>query len=340
MSPEGLKKYFMLRLDGNNNGTDNSWGAGINSKLLNYDEVRMIKKLLPNDKIEVKRFPLDDSHSLFLAIYSDPSIINKPEVKEKLNSLTRYNITVLINEYPNLTKYLVRLDNFNDIQDWQIAEILEKVPQIYKEILKNIPKERKQELLDRLKHTNLLPLLIRDKYISIDTEEEYRVVRYVLLYDTKSKAFVYNPDLLKFVNSSYDLEKILIQQPTVFKHLGDKIKSITDYDLKEIIVTNPKALKYIPEERIDEMGEYRIYNMIYGKPILARQLYNKIGMNYTIDLIKYVPKVIQYLPDSVFRQLDKYDMVNILYKKELYPYMEPIIDKYMPDDKDFILDRI
>ena len=340
MSPEGLKKYFMLRLDGNNNSTDNSWGAGINSKLLNYDEVRMIKKLLPNDKIEVKRFPLDDSHSLFLAIYSDPSIINKPEVKEKLNSLTRYNITVLINEYPNLTKYLVRLDGFNDIQDWHIAEILEKAPQIYKEILKNIPKERKQELLDRLKYTNLLPLLIRDKYISIDTEEEYRVVRYTLLYDTKSKAFVYNPNLLRFVTSSYDLEKILIQQPTVFKHLGDKIKSITDYDLKDIIVTNPKALKYIPEERIDEMGEYRIYNMIYGKPILARQLYNKIGMNYTIDLIKYVPKVIQYLPDSVFRQLDKYDMVNILYKKELYPYMEPIIDKYMPDDKDFILSRM
>ena len=59
-----------------------------------------------------------------------------------------------------------------------------------------------------------------------------------------------------------------------------------------------------------------------------------------IDLIKNVPKVIQYLPDSVLKQLDKYDMVNILYKKELYPYMEPIIDKYIPDDKDFILDRM
>ena len=340
MSPDALKKYFMLRVDGNNNGTDDSWGAGINSKLLNYDEVRMVKKLLPNDKIDVKRFELNDSHSLFLAIYSDPSIINKLEVKENLNSLTKYNITVLINEYPYLTKYLVRLDGFNDIQDWQIANILEKAPEAYKAILNNIPKERKEELLDRLKYTNLLPLLIRDKYISIDTEEEYKVVRYTLLYDTKSKAFVYNPDLLRFVTSSYDLEKILMQQPTVFKYLGDKINSITDYDLKDIIVKNPKALKYIPDERIDKMGEYRIYNMIYGKPILARQLYNKISMNYTIDLIKYVPKVIQYLPDSVLRQLDKYDMVNILYKKELYPYMEPIIDKYIPDDKDFILDRI
>jgi hypothetical protein len=63
-------------------------------------------------------------------------------------------------------------------------------------------------------------------------------------------------------------------------------------------------------------------------------------MNYVIDLIKSVPKVIQYLPNEVLQQLDKYDMTNILYKKELYPYMEPIIDKYMPDDKDFILDRI
>jgi hypothetical protein len=88
------------------------------------------------------------------------------------------------------------------------------------------------------------------------------------------------------------------------------------------------------------MGEYRLYNMIRDKPILARQLYNKLNVNYIIDLIKYVPKTIQYLPDSVFKQLDKYDMINILYKKDVFPYMEPIIDKFMSDDKDFILSRI
>jgi hypothetical protein len=126
----------------------------------------------------------------------------------------------------------------------------------------------------------------------------------------------------------------------LFKHLGDRINDITDYDLKDIIIKNPRALKYISKERFGKMGEYRIYTMIYGKPILARQLYDKIGMNYIIDLIKNVPKVIQYLPDSVLKQLDKYDMVNILYKKQLYPYMEPIIDKYIPDDKDFILSRM
>jgi hypothetical protein len=126
----------------------------------------------------------------------------------------------------------------------------------------------------------------------------------------------------------------------LFKHLGDRINDITDYDLKDIIIKNPRALKYISKERFDKMGEYRIYTMIYGKPILARQLYDKIGMNYVIDLIKNVPKVLQYLPDSVLKQLDKYDMLNILYKKELYPYMEPIIDKYIPDDKDFILSRM
>lgn len=152
--------------------------------------------------------------------------------------------------------------------------------------------------------------------------------------------FVYQPNLLRFVTNRYDLERLLIQQPTLFKYLGDRLNDIADFDLKEIITKNPKALKYIPEERIDKMGEYRIYSMIYGKPILARQLYNKIGMNYMIDLIRLVPKVIQYLPDSVFRQLDKYDMVSILYNKELYPYMEPIIDKYMPDDKNYILDRM
>jgi hypothetical protein len=124
------------------------------------------------------------------------------------------------------------------------------------------------------------------------------------------------------------------------KHLGDKINNMADYDLKDIIQKNPKMLKYIPDERIEKMGEYRIYSMIYGKPILARQLSNKIGINYIIDLMRKVPKVIQYLPESILRQLEKYDMVSLLYKKELYPYLEPIIDKYMPDDKDFILDRI
>jgi hypothetical protein len=160
------------------------------------------------------------------------------------------------------------------------------------------------------------------------------------MYDTKAKAFIYKPELLRFVTSSYDLVIILTNQPTLFKHLGDKINDIVDLDLKDIIVKNPKALKYIPDERIEKMGEYRIYSMIHSKPILARQLYDKIGMNYIIDLMRSVPKVIQYLPDSVFRQLEKYDMVSLLYKKELYPYLEPIIDKYMPDDKDFILDRI
>jgi hypothetical protein len=233
----------------------------------------------------------------------------------------------------------VKLENFNDIRDWQVSNILEKEPKLYKIILDNLPEQKKDEILDRIKHTNLLPLLIRDKYINIDTEEEFKSVRYALLYDSKGKAFVYKPDLLRFVTSDYDLEKILIQQPSVFKYLGDRLNTLSEYDLKTIIQSNPKALKYIPDERINAMGEYRIYNMIYSKPILARDLYNKIGMNYIIDLIKSVPKVIQYLPDSVFKQLDKYDMVNILYKKELYPYMKPIIDKYMPEDKEFILSR-
>lgn len=200
--------------------------------------------------------------------------------------------------------------------------------------------EKRLDLLGRLKYTKLLPLLIRDKYIVINTEEEYSSLRYTLLYDTKSKAFVYKPELLKFVTSNYDLSMALTNQPILFKYLTDRVNNITDYDLKDIILKNPKSLKYIPDERIDKMGEYRIYNMISEKPILIRQLYNKIGMNYIIDLIKYTPKVIQYLPDSVFKQLDKYDMISILYKKELYPYMEPIIDKYIPDDKEFILDRI
>jgi hypothetical protein len=340
MSEDMLKKYLMLRIDGNNNGTDNSYQAGINQSKLNLDEVRLIKQLLPDVKIETNRYDFTSEFDLSIAIYADPSIITNPEVKENLDKLSKYQITILIDGDPDLAKYLVKSENFKEIPTWQLSNLLERRPKIYKVILDSLSGERKEELLDRLKFTTLLPLLIRDKYVTINSEEDYKTVRYTILYDTKSKAFVYNPQLLRFVDSSYDLEKILVQQPTLVKYLGDKINTMADYDLKDIIQKNPKMLKYIPDERIEKMGEYRIYSMIYGKPILARQLSNKIGMNYIIDLIRNVPKVIQYLPESVIKQLDKYDMTNLLYKKGLYPYLEPIIDKYMPDDKDFILDRI
>jgi hypothetical protein len=340
LSPDALKKYMKLRLDGHNNGTGDSWGDGIDKKILDFNEIEIIKKLFPNVKINANRFQFDNGYTLYLAIYADPSIITNPEVKENLNKLDKYSIRSLIYFEPTVAKYLIKLDKFDEIEDWQLANTLEKSPQLYKVILDGLSEERRKELLNRLKHTKLLPLLIRDKYISIDTEQEFKDVRYAIIYETNSKAFVYKPDLLRFVTSSYDLEKILTQQPILFKYIGDKINTITDYDLKAIITKNSKTLKYIPDERIDKMGEYRIYNMIYSKPILARQLYNKVSMNYIVDLIKSVPKVIQYLPESVFKQLDKYDMVNILYKKELYPYMEPIIDKYMPEDKNYILYRI
>lgn len=340
MSEDAIKKYLIMRIDGHNNGTNDSWSAGIKDKTLTYDEVILVKKILPNSKIDANRYDLSNEYDVFLALSVDSEIIKNPEVKENLNKLSKYQIQYLINNKPELAKYLVKLDGFMEIQDWQLANILEQQPKLYKVIIDSLPTERKKELLDRLKYTNLLPLLVRDKYVTIDSEEEFKGLRYTLLYDTKGKAFVYQPNLLRFVTNRYDLEKLLIQQPTLFKYLGDRLNVITDYDLKDIITKNPKALKYIPEQRIDEMGEYRIYSMIHSKPILARQLYNKVSMNYIVDLIKSVPKVIQYLPDSVFRQLDKHDMVSILYKKELYPYMEPIIDKYIPDDKNYILYRM
>jgi hypothetical protein len=340
MTPDALKKYMMLRINGHNNGGNDSWSAGINEKQLEYDELKLIKKILPDAKINANRYDFSKEYSAFLGLVVDPSVIKNAEVKENLNKLSKYQIQHLINTNPDLTKYLVRLDGFKELQDWELANILEENPKNYKVILNSLSEERRRELLERLQFTNILPFLIRDKYITIDNEEDFKKLRYSLLYDSKGKAFVYKPDLLRFVTSSYDLEKLLVQQPTLFKYLGDKINTLADYDLKDIIQKNPKTLNYIPDERLDAMGEYRIYSMIYSKPILARQLYHKIGMNYIINLIKSVPKVIQYLPDSVFKELDKYDMVSILYKKELYPYMEPIIDKYMPDDKDFILDRI
>jgi hypothetical protein len=340
MTEDALKNYLTLRLDGHNNGVHDYFRSGINQSKLNLDELTRIKKILPNIKINTSRYDLTDSHELCFAIYADSSVITLPKTKENLNKLSKYEVKLLIYDNPKLIKYLVNTEGFNDLDTWQLSNILEDEPSLYKIILDNLPEEKRVDLLDRLKYGELLPLLIRDNVITVNTEEEYKNLKYSLAKEGKSKSFVYKPELLKFVNSTYEFENILVNQPTLFKYLGDKINDINDYELKEIIIRNPKTLKYIPDERIDKMGEYRLYNMIRDKPILARQLYNKLNVNYIIDLIKYVPKTIQYLPDSVFKQLDKYDMINILYKKDVFPYMEPIIDKFMSDDKDFILSRI
>ena len=241
MSPDTLKKYLKLRIDGHNNSTNNSLSGGINQKELQYDELNMIKQILPNAKIDVNKYDFSNEYSSFLALIVDPNVIKNPEVKENLNKLSKYQIQHLINTHPDLTKYLVRLDGFKEIQDWQISNILEDNPKLYKVIIEALPEERKAELLDRLQHSNILPLLIRDNYITINNEKEYNKLRVSLLYDGKAKAFVYKPELLRFVTDIYDLEKILIQQPTLFKHLGDKINQLDDYEIKDIIQKNPKA---------------------------------------------------------------------------------------------------
>jgi hypothetical protein len=264
-----------------------------------------------------------------------------------LGELDNFNIYRLLETHPELIKYLGKLPEFQRISDWRLTEIINSAPKYYKLILDAITDEaRKQKLIESIMYGNFLPYFIRDGVITIDTPEKFKDVKYSLFSRGKGKSFVYKPELLKFVDArGYELPDLLINQPTLFKYLGDKLYELSNYDMSDIISRNPKVLNYIPEERIDKMNEYNIYSTIYKNPKLAPLLANRINITYIIDLFKNVPKAIPQMPDNIVKQLDKYDMVSILSydqrnKKEQFKYLEPIIDANMPEDKEYILSRI
>ena len=345
--PENVyKEYLKLRIQGHNNGVGNGWTNRISEKILDLQEMQMVEKFFPQVKLNTDRFDLNLSHELFQAIYIDPKIANTPEGRRHLESLDSFHIYMLLRTHPDLIKYFIRLPKLQEFEDWRYIDLLEGAPKLLKPILNNVTEEKKETLIGKLQHTNLLPLLIRDGFITINNQEEFNKLNYVLINRTNGKAFVYKPELLKFINKdNYELKTLLPKQPTLCRYLKDGVISVDNYALSDIIVKNPKTLDYIPQERIDEMSEYTIFKTIYNKPSLAPLLAYRINITYIIDLFKNVPKVIPEMPDNIVRQLDKYDMVSILSyeeknKKAQYKYLEPIIDANMPQDKEFILSRI
>ena len=338
LSKEEFRDYMFKRLDAHNSNT--GWSMNAREAKLSDFEVRHILEFFPEYKINTNRYDLSNTNDLYIVILIDPSLVKDENIKKRLAELSRYQLISLINKHPNLAIDFSGLDRFQEMNIWDYEEIILNNPKNYKIIINNLKPEVKAKVIDRLKYSELFPLLIRDNLLKIENETEYKQFEYELVNKNKAKAFVYKPELLRFVGSKYDLEEIMVQQPTLFKHLGDKIKMFDKYTIVDIMTKNPKSIKYIPKDVIDNIDQYRLYTAIYNKPILAKNFADKIELNYIIDIIKNVPKVVNYLPENVLKNLDKYDIISILYNKKLYPYMEPIIDKYMPDDKDFILDRI
>jgi hypothetical protein len=346
--PENLyKEYFKLRLEGHNTSTTTTYSSLISEKSLDTREVDIIKKLFPDAKINTDRYRLESSHDLYTAIYIDPRIANTPEGRRNLDELDAFSMYILLEKHPELIKYFGKLPEFQKISNWRLTEIISNTPKYYKFVLDAITDDvKKQNIIESLMYGELLPYFVRDRVITIDTPEQFKNLKYSLFERGKGKSFVYKPELLKFVDfNDYELSDLLINQPTLFKHLGDKLDKIDNYKLSDIISKKPKLLEYIPEERIDKMSEYNIYATIYKNPKLAPLLANRLNMGYIIDLLSNVPKAIPQMPENTLRQLTKYDMVSILThnernKKEQYKYLEPIIDANMPEDKYYILSRI
>ena len=345
-----LKEYIRLRIIGHNNTTvGNSYTNLISEKKLDLNEIDLAYKFFPSAKLTPNRYDLEKDYEYFYAAYVDPKILNTPEGRRHLGLLKDFHIYMLLRKYPETIKYVYKLPIFQELKTWRLIDILDKTPKLLKPIVDNLTDEKKAELIENLKYTDLIALLVRDDLLVIDTPEKFDKIYYNLVKKAKGKSFVYKPELLKFFerNSNAYLYDLLVKQPTLCKYLGSEYGyvKISPYTLSDIIAKNPKTLDFIPEEIMNEMDDYNYYTAIYNNPKLAPLLAFKTSTYYIIELFKNVPKTIPQMPEEIVKRLDKYDMVDILTyndknKKEQYKYLEPIIDANMPQDKEFILSRI
>ena len=167
-----------------------------------------------------------------------------------------------------------------------------------------------------------------------DNQDDFNDFKYELVNRDKHKSFVYKPELLQYIEKDYDLETVLVNQPTLFKYLGDKIELFDDYFISDIIVKNPKSLKYIPKELVDNLKTGRIVSMLYEKPSLAKIFANKLNSYELRYLAQDKPTIIKYLPVSVLNNFDRWDLYQIVKDNDkAFEYLEPYLDEYRPEDK-------
>lgn len=329
-----LKEYLLKRLYANNYRDSYSTSDAREAKL-NAAEIIKVKELLPNQPIYTHRFDVTDSHGLFKILLVEPDKINDPEVRQNLDRLDSHDLIYLLRYQPELTKFFVNSRAFKGLRPWDYEALILNNPKNYKLILSSIDSaDDRQTVVRYLRDSGLYPYFVRDGFIRIDNQDDFNDFKYELVNRDKSKAFVYKPELLQYIEKDYDLETVLVNQPTLFKYLGDKIELFDDYFISDIIVKNPKSLKYIPKELVDNLKTGRIVSMLYEKPSLVKIFANKLNSYELRYLAQDKPVIIKYLPVSVLNNFDRWDLYQIVKDNDkAFEYLEPYLDEYRPEDK-------
>lgn len=336
--PEDKIKEYLLQRIYANNYRDGYSSTDARTAKLSYGEIIMVKKLLPNQKIDTHRYDVTDSYDLFKILLLNPEKIKDADVQQFISRIASYEIIELLKYHPELTKYFVNLDSFKNLRNWDYENLILNNPKYYKMILNSIDRDDdRQTVIKYLRDSGLYPYFVRDGFIKIDNQDDFNNFKYELVNRDKSKAFVYKPELLQYIDKEYDLETVLVNQPTLFKYLGNKIELFNDYSISDIIVKNPKSLKYIPKELVDNLKTGKIVSMLYEKPSLAKIFASKLNSYELRYLAQDKPIIIKYLPVSVLNNFDRWDLYQIVKDNDkAFEYLEPYLDEYRPEDKDII----
>ena len=363
LSEEEYRNYFWKRALANNAST-NTYSDDATEKQLDAYEAQIIIKLFPDFDLNVERYDLEKTYNVSTVLIIKPEKITEIS-EEVLESLQNWEVGSLLKTRPELANAFKK--QLNNLYSFQIDDIIEANPNSYQTILNVLDEKHRKEAIYKLikMDVNNLPKLIKNKYIDINSDEDYE--RYKYYYKEFPKIFELNPSLLSKLDT-YDLRKILVKEPKLFKLLGDNAEKLNDYNLDFALEENPKlflyigdyinkvskwtigdiiknkpiALNYIPKDFIkDNLGSSRISDIIQSVPRLAK----KLGLLIPTSDVQWVmsrnPKTIKYFPESVFQDMSKYEITNILFHNEkAYPFLEPIIDKYFPEDKEYIISRM
>lgn len=363
LSEEDYRNYFWKRAQANKN-SKNSYTDNINEKSLNVEEAAIIIKLFPDFDLNVDAYDLSNSHDAPIILMIKPEMIDKLDQEVK-KTFMNWQVSKLLIARPELIPYFK--EQINKMYGFQIDDLIDENPTQYNLILSALNHENRKSAISKLlnKDINYLPIFIKQGYIDINSEEDNKI--YKTFYREYPKIYELNPSLLDNLDN-YDLRDILVREPKLFKSLGNNMDKLEVFDIERVLEKNPKlfsylgdyiknihswcftdviqnkpiALNYIPKGVIeDKLDSYKITNLIISKPIVAKKLGNLISKDDVIWAMSKNPKTIKYFPESILNTLDKYDMSSILYRnKDTYSMLEPLIDKYMPDDKEYILGRM
>ena len=363
LSEEEYRNYFWKRAQANNK-SNISYSTNSDEKTLDVIEAGIIVKLFPDFELNIDRYDLTSSYDVAIVLIIKPEMITKID-KSVLDSLMNWQVSNILTANPELIPYLK--EELNKMYGFQIEDLIEAKPTYFKTILDSLDENNIHSALHMLlsKDMKYLPIFIKQGYIDINSEDDYK--RYSGYYRQYPKVYELNPSLLSRLDK-YDLRDILQKEPKIFKILGDNVEKLGEYDLDYALEKNPKlflylgdfankisswtlsdiikkkpiALNYIPKEVIeDKLDAYKIVNIIISKPIVAKKLANYLSMDDIIWVLSSNPKTINYFPDSILRNIDKFDVGGVLFRNsKAYTTLELFIDKYLPDDKEYIKSRI